>query len=119
MAIATSVLRRRGASAAARIPQRENRSWFKSPSASAGVDALELPVGPFHGVLGRHALHRLGVHVGDEVLAQTFGRLAIGGTGIARELAGARRRLEWQHRRIFVPERIALPYGRRTDRIAL
>ena len=58
----------------------------------SGVDVPELRIGPFHCVLGRHALHSLSIHVGDQVLAQAFGRLTVGRTGIAGETAGARRR---------------------------
>src|SRR6516164_7326257 len=100
---------------------RKGERWrqLKPPPASGGVDALELRIGPFHSVLGWHALHGLSVHVGDEVLAQAFGRLAVGGTGVTGESPRAGCRLERQHHRVFVPERVLLPYGRPTDRVAL
>ena len=87
----------------------ERRSQVKPPPASGRVDPLELRIGPFHCVLGRHALHSLSVHVGDEVLAQAFGRFAVGGTGIAWETAGTGRRLERQHHGVLIPERVLLP----------
>src|SRR4051812_2709764 len=36
------------------------------------VDLLELPFGPLHGVLRLHALDRLRVHVGDDVLREAL-----------------------------------------------
>src|SRR5258708_14389276 len=56
------------------------------------VDLLELTLGPLHGVLGRHALHTLGVHVGDDVLRESLGGLRGGRTGVAAQprLAGGR-----------------------------
>src|SRR5438045_9282937 len=45
--------------------------WPGSP-----VDLLQFDLGPLDRVLGRHALHGLGVHVGDDVLRERF--LALG-----------------------------------------
>src|SRR5256885_15712747 len=46
---------------------------------STFVDLLQLALGPFHRVLGLHALHGLGVHVDDDVL-----RVGLGGLGRRR-----------------------------------
>src|SRR5258708_21202782 len=62
------------------------------------VDLLELTLGPLHGVLGRHALHTLGVHVGDDVLRESLGGLRGGRTGVAEQprVAGGRaEHLQW------------------------
>src|SRR2546422_7369022 len=50
--------------------------FFKlSTCRSAFVDLLQLALGPFHRVLGLHALHGLGVHVDDDVLGVGLGGL--------------------------------------------
>src|SRR6202047_2773423 len=86
---------------------------------SAAVDSPELPIRPLHRILGRHSLRGLGIHVRDQVLAQSFSRLAVGGARISGKTARTRRSLERQHAGAFVPERILLPYRRRADRVAL
>jgi hypothetical protein len=50
---------------------------------SAYVNLGGLIMGPFHRVLGRHALDRLGIHVRDDVFGHHFGGLAIGRPGIS------------------------------------
>src|SRR6202035_1338493 len=77
---------------------------------SAAVDSPELPIRPLHRILGRHSLRGLGIHVRDQVLAQSFSRLAVGGTCITGETARTRRRLEPQHHGGFRPERIHILY---------
>src|SRR6266478_4244510 len=56
------------------------------------VDLLQLGLGPFHRVLGAHALDRLGVHVGDDVLGERFRRLGRRRAGVAEQprVAGGR-----------------------------
>src|SRR5450631_3262742 len=44
-------------------------------SAASSVDLLEFAFRPLHDVLRGAALHRLGVHVGDDVFGQRFGWL--------------------------------------------
>src|SRR5450631_1729335 len=54
---------------------------------SLDVDLLEFALGPPHRFLGRHALKRLGVHVGDDVFRYDLGGVAArraGPTGRAR-----------------------------------
>ena len=51
------------------------------------VDLLQLALGPLHGLLGRHALDGLGVHVGDDVLGQHLGGLGVRRAGVAGRLA--------------------------------
>src|SRR5262245_20957180 len=54
------------------------------------VNLDDFVVRPLHGVLRRHALYRLGIHVRDDVFAQDFGGLAIGGSGGAGGVTRAR-----------------------------
>src|SRR6266850_2462874 len=58
----------------------------------AFVDLLQLALRPLHGVLGLHALHGLGVHVGDDVLGEALGRLRRRRAGVAEQprVAGGR-----------------------------
>src|SRR5256712_9356626 len=58
------------------------------------VDLLQLGLGPLHGVLGRHALHGLGVHVGDDVLREALGGLGRGGPRVAEQPRVPRGRAE-------------------------
>src|SRR5262249_50705869 len=63
---------------------------FDRPRGS-GVDLHELVMRPFDGVLRRHPLHRLRVHVDDEVLGDDLGGLPGRGTGVAGEATGPSR----------------------------
>src|SRR4029078_1844279 len=83
------------------------------------VDLLQLALGPLHRVLGGHALHRLGVHVGDDVLAEAFLRLGARRAGETRRLAELGRDLVGRHDGIDVPQLVALPLGRAGSREAL
>ena len=60
-------------------------------------------MGPLDGVLGRHALHDLGVHVDDDVLGHGLGRRPAGRPGMAHKPTGERDRPEGQHYRVVVP----------------
>src|SRR5437764_487775 len=89
-------------------------------TALALVDTLQLPLRPLHGVLGRRALHALGVHVGDDVLRERLCRLRRGRPRIAEQPRVARRRPEHFERLVeLAPHRIVLPLVGRADRIAL
>src|SRR2546423_1627840 len=65
--------------------------------ATLAVDALQLTRGPLHRRLGRPALDRLGVHVGDDVLRERLGGLAVRRAGVARRQAEPARHLEGRH----------------------
>src|SRR5947208_239358 len=77
-----------------------------SSRGKSDVNLAQLTGCPPYGVLRRHALHRLGVHVDDDVLAQHLAGFAIRRPGIAGELSGAAGIAERQHDRILLPERV-------------
>src|SRR6266850_3709033 len=84
------------------------------------VDLLQFALGPLDGVLGRHALHALGVHVGDDVLREGLGGLRRGRPGVAEQPCVARRRAEHLERLVeLAPHRVVLPLVGGADRIAL
>src|SRR5712664_2912447 len=55
----------------------------------AAIDLAHFARGPLHSFLRRHALHALRVHVGDDVLRQHLGGLAVRRPGVARREAEA------------------------------
>src|SRR5262245_17791082 len=68
----------------ASAPSRSSiRLLFAAITRSGCVDLAHLFGRPLHRLLGRHALHRLGVHVGDDVLGEHLGRLAVRRPGVA------------------------------------
>ncbi len=71
-------------------------------------------MGPFHRVLGRHALRGFGVHVGDDVLGQDLGGLAVGQALEARRAAELAGGAERRHHGILAPHLVLLPLGRRS-----
>jgi len=73
------------------VPARMRLTSLANLPGHSGVDLPDLLVRPADRVLGRHALHSLGIHVDDDVFAQHLGRLAVCRSGIAREAAAARR----------------------------
>src|SRR5205807_7690865 len=79
----------------------------------SGIDLRQLPMGPLDGILGRHALYRLRVHVGDDVLGHDLRRCSVGWPGIAGNPPDLRERAERQHNRIILPQRMVLPLDRR------
>src|SRR5437868_13354900 len=84
------------------------------------VDFLELTLGPLHGVLGRHALHALGVHVGDDVLGEGLRGLRGGRPTVAAPPCVAGRRAEHLQRLVeLAPHRVVLPLFGGADRLAL
>src|SRR5437016_1838936 len=84
------------------------------------VDLLELTLGPLHGVLGRHALHALGVHVGDDVLREGLGGLRGGWPGVAEQPRVAGGRAEHLQRLVeLAPHRVVLPLVGGADGVAL
>src|SRR5437016_3669361 len=84
------------------------------------VDLLQLRLGPLHGVLGRRALHALGVHVGDDVLRERLGRLRRRRSRVAEQPRVARRRAEHLERLVEpAPHRVVLPLAGAAGRIAL
>src|SRR6266446_6039119 len=84
------------------------------------VDFLELTLGPLHGVLGRHALHALGVHVGDDVLREGLGGLRGGRPGVAEQPRVAGGRAEHLQRLVeLAPHRVVLPLVGGADGVAL
>src|SRR3989442_7060254 len=84
------------------------------------VDLLELTLGPLHGVLGRHALHALGVHVGDDVLREGLGGLRGGRPGVAEQPRVAGGRAEHLQRLVeLAPHRGVLPLVGGADGVAL
>src|SRR5947207_4918363 len=87
--------------------------------ALAFVDLLEFGLRPLHGVLGRRALHALGVHVSDDVLRVRLGGLRRRGPGIAEQPRVARGRTEHLERLVqLAPHRVVLPLVGGADRIA-
>src|SRR5262245_3225283 len=73
------------------------------------VSLLELGLCPLRGVLGLHALDRLGVHVDHDVLDERLGGLAARGAGppgAASELDGL---LEGRQLRVLLPQSVLLP----------
>src|SRR4029450_3933725 len=117
-----------GARCAARIPaipdslRNARRSIELSPVRSvrlALVDLLQLALGPLHGILGAHALHALGVHVGDDVLGEGLGRLGGGRARVPEQprVAGGGS----EHLQRFVqlaPHRIVFPLVGGANRVA-
>src|SRR6266404_4922265 len=84
------------------------------------VDLLELTLGPLHGVLGRHALHALGVHVGDDVFGEGLRGLRGGRPGVAEQPRVAGGRAEHLQRLVeLAPHRVVLPLVGGADRVAL
>src|SRR6267143_1478131 len=84
------------------------------------VDLLEFGFGPLHGVLGRHALHALGVHVGDDVLGEGLRGLRGGRSGIAEQPRVTGRRAEHLQRLVEpAPHRVVLPLVGGADGVAL
>ena len=57
---------------------------------TSDVDLVELTLGPIHGILGRHALDGLCVHINDDVLGHDLGCLARRGPLVASESPSAR-----------------------------
>src|SRR5262249_13275122 len=78
---------------------------------TSGVDLLEFLLGPLDRLLCGHALHRLGVHVGDEVLVPNLGSPCIGRPGEARCLTQPCRNLIGPHHRVIVPQFVLFPVG--------
>src|SRR6185295_8478598 len=77
---------------------------------TSAVDLLQLAGRPLHGVLRRGALHALGEHVNDDVLAVDLGRLGRRRAGEADDPGVVSGRLEALHRLVDrVPERMTLP----------
>src|SRR5215813_7157154 len=76
---------------------------------NSGVDLRYLLMRPFHRVLRRRALHVLGIHVDDEVLAEYFRRVAIGGPGITGETPRPCCDAVRQHDRVLIPQLVLLP----------
>src|SRR5438067_9184323 len=86
---------------------------------SACVDLAHFFSGPLHRFFGGHALHGLGIHVGDDVLRQHLGRLAVRRAGVARREAELGGDLEGRHHRILLPHLVLLPLRRRRRGVAL
>src|SRR5262249_839083 len=78
---------------------------------TSAVALLEFLLGPLHRVLCGHALHRLGVHVGDDVLGPNLGGLRVGRPGEARCLTQPRRHLVGGHHRVLFPQLVLFPGG--------
>src|SRR5919204_5535444 len=92
---------------------------FRRWTALTLVDPLELPLRPLHGVLRGHALHALGIHVGDDVLRERLRRLCRRRPGIAEQARIARRRAEHLQRLAeLAPPGIVLPLLPRADGVA-
>src|SRR5262245_2238898 len=84
------------------------------------IDFLQLALGPLHRVFRLHALHALGEHVDDHVLAVDLGGLRRRRSGVADDPRVVGRRPEAPHRLVDgVPERGALPLLGGPDREAL
>src|SRR5262249_32882282 len=84
------------------------------------VDLFQLTFGPLHGVLGGHALHTLGVHVGDDVLREGFGGFGRRGSGVAEQARVACGRAEHLERLVeLAPHRIVFPFVGGADGVAL
>ena len=71
------------------------------------------PRGPLDRSLGRAALDRLGVHVGDDVLGERLGGLAVRRAGVAGRQAEPAGDAVRRHHRILVPHLVLLPDRRR------
>src|SRR5712692_2147443 len=81
------------------------------------IDLLQLTRSPFHGVLGVHALHGLGVHVRDDVLRVRLGGLGRRRTGEAEHAGATGRRAVALHRVVDgAPHRVGLPEPGRAHR---
>src|SRR5205085_5728192 len=74
---------------------------------------------PLDSVCRRHALHGLGVHVGNDVFRDDLRRLAVGRPGIAGKVPAFGCGAERQHDRVFLPQLVAFPHLGGTDREAL
>src|SRR5207249_7225292 len=95
------------------------RPWPPQAAPGLCVRLLQLTLGPFHGVLGLHALDGLGVHVHEDVLDQRLGRLPARRTGIARPAAKLRCFPERDELRVLLPQGMPLPVRRRADGVAI
>src|SRR5216683_224706 len=90
------------------------------PRRSGLVDLLELALSPLDGVLGLHALDRLGVHVDDDVLRERLGGLAGGRPRVAEDAGISRRGAEQLERLVdLAPHRVLLPRGGGGHAVAL
>src|SRR5262249_32161167 len=107
-----------------RAGRREVRAWGSAtaPTASPAppaigfftpgspINFLQLTLGPLHRVLGLRALHALGEHVHDDVLAVDLGGLGRRRAGVPDDPRVVGGGLEALHRLVDgVPERGALP----------
>src|SRR6185369_13510769 len=118
-----------GARWAARIPaipvslRNARRSIGPSPVRSGRltfVDLLQLALSPLHRVLGAHALDRLGVHVGHDVLGERFRRLRRRRPRVPEQPGAAGGGSEHLERLVqLAPHRVVLPLVGGADRVAL
>src|SRR5215470_9093600 len=84
------------------------------------VDLLELAFGPLHGVFGLHALDALGVHVRDNVLRESLGRVRRRRPGVPEQPRIARRSAEHLERLVeLAPHGVVLPDLGGADAVAL
>src|SRR5215469_10087741 len=79
---------------------------FSQPSS---VDLDQLAMGPFDSLFRCGPLHRLRVHVGNDVLRDYLGGFAVGRSGIAGEMAALGGGAERQHNGIFLPKLVVFP----------
>src|SRR6516165_7030289 len=86
---------------------------------TSDVDLVELTLCPIHGILGRHALDGLCVHINDDVFGYDLGCLARRGPLVASEAPRARRLLVGQHDRVVAPQFVLFPIRGRANREAL
>src|SRR5262249_48337646 len=83
------------------------------PASNASrVDLDKLPMGPFDRVLGWRALHRLRIHVGDDVLGHDLGCRPVSRPGISCRATNLGEGAEWKHHRVLLPQRMVLPFCR-------
>src|SRR2546428_3553161 len=83
------------------------------------VRLLQLTFGPLRRILGLHAFEGLGVHVDEDVLDESLGRLPARRPRVPGPAAGLRRFLELDDLRVWFAQRVLLPVGRRTHDVAV
>src|SRR6516165_3167036 len=85
----------------------------------SAVDLHQLLMRPLHCVLRWHPLHRLRVHIDNDIFGDHLGRAAARWSGIARQSPIVRYISERQQHRVDIPHRVLLPILCRAVGIAL
>src|SRR5215831_1460738 len=85
------------------------RGCHSQQMSASRVNFDKLPMSPPDRILGRHTLHRLRIHIGDDVLGHDLGCRPVRRPGIACSATDLRDGAEWEHDRVVLPQRMVLP----------